>query len=115
MDYGDLVQARVRAAELVHLSPAVIVTTSTPAVAAVRQETGTIPIVFVQVTDPVGVGFVTSLARPGGNVTGFTSSEFSMGGKWIEMLREIDPRVARVAFIFNPRTAPLRRALSKCS
>ena len=104
---GNLVQARVRAAELVRLSPAVIVTNSTPAVAAVRQETGTIPIVFVQVTDPVGAGFVTSLARPGGNVTGFvTISEFSMGGKWIEMLREIDPRVARVAFIFNPRTAP---------
>ena len=103
---GSLEQARVRAAELVRLSPAVIVTNSTPAVAAVRQETGTIPIVFVQVTDPVGSGFVTSLARPGGNVTGFTTSEFPMGGKWIEMLREIDPRVTRVAFIFNPQTAP---------
>jgi ABC-type uncharacterized transport system substrate-binding protein len=102
----NIEQTRVRAAELVRLSPAVIVTNSTPAVTAVRQETGTIPIVFVQVTDPVGSGFVTSLARPGGNVTGFTTSEFPVSGKWIEMLKEIDPRVGRVAFIFNPRTAP---------
>ena len=67
------------------------------------------PIVFVQVTDPVGQGLVASLARPGGNLTGFTTFEFSIGTKWLEMLKELAPRVTRVALVFNPDTAPYRR------
>src|SRR6202012_2731305 len=94
------------AAELVSLKPDVIVANTTPAVAALRQQTTTIPIVFVQVTDPVGQGFVTNLARPGGNVTGFDFVDFSVGGKWIELLKEGAPAVARVAIMYSPRTAP---------
>jgi putative tryptophan/tyrosine transport system substrate-binding protein len=66
----------------------------------------TLPMVFVQVTDPIGSGFVPNLARPGGNVTGFASFEFSIGGKWLETLKEIAPAVTQVAVIFNPQTAP---------
>ncbi len=97
---------RAQAKELVSLKPDVIVGTSTPVVGALRAETRTIPILFVQVVDPVAAGFVTSLARPGGNLTGITNFEFSMGGKWLETLKEISPQLARVAVLYNPKTAP---------
>jgi putative tryptophan/tyrosine transport system substrate-binding protein len=94
------------AKELVGLQPELIFSTNTPATATLLQQTRTIPIVFVQVTDPVGSGFVASLPHPGGNVTGFITMEPTMAGKWLEMLKEIAPRVQRVAFLFNPATAP---------
>ena len=85
------------AKQLVALQPDLILTGSTPATAAMRQQTNTTPIVFAMVGDPVGSGFVASLSRPGGNLTGFTPIENSLGGKWVELLKEIAPRVARVA------------------
>jgi putative ABC transport system substrate-binding protein len=91
--------------ELIDLKPDVIVGVATPAVVALLRETRTIPIVFVQLADPVGQGMVESLAHPGGNATGFALFEFSMGGKWLELLKEIAPGVTRVAVIFNPDTA----------
>jgi ABC-type uncharacterized transport system substrate-binding protein len=94
------------ARELVELKPDLIVAVTTPAVAALLQETRTLPIVFVQVIDPLGRGFISSLARPGGNVTGFVTFEFSMGGKWLETLKQVAPRIVRVALIFHPQTAP---------
>jgi ABC-type uncharacterized transport system substrate-binding protein len=94
------------AKELVGLRPDVILAHTTPATLAVHQETRTIPIVFVQVADPSALPFVASFSRPGGNVTGFTTVEPTMGGKWLEVLKEIAPRVARVAVLFNPATAP---------
>jgi putative ABC transport system substrate-binding protein len=94
------------AKELAALQPDLILTSSTPATAAMLQQTRTIPIIFVMVGDPVGSGFVASLPRPGGNVTGFTPIEDLLGGKWVELLKEIAPRVARVAMLFNPATAP---------
>ncbi len=93
-------------AELVRLAPDVIVANSTPVIAALRQATSTIPIVFAGLNDPVGQGFISSLSRPGGNITGFTFIEFAMVGKWIEMLRDASPDLARVALMFNPDTAP---------
>jgi putative ABC transport system substrate-binding protein len=78
---------------------------ATPSVAALLKETHTIPIVFAVVSDPVGSGFVESLPRPGGNVTGFINLEPTMAGKWLELLKEIAPRVNRVAFLFHPKTA----------
>jgi len=74
-------------------------------VAAVLQQTRTVPIVFVQVADPVGSGFIQSLARPGGNITGLTNFELSMAGKWLELLKEIAPTLTRVAVILHPETA----------
>jgi putative ABC transport system substrate-binding protein len=103
---GDPARMRAEAAELVSLNPDVIVDASTPPVVALRAETRTIPILFVQVIDPVAAGFVTSLARPGGNVTGVTTFEFSMGGKWLETLKDVSPQIARVAVLYNPKTAP---------
>jgi putative ABC transport system substrate-binding protein len=94
------------AKELVALQPELILSHSTPTTAALLQQTRTIPIVFANVSDPVGSSFVASLPRPGGNVTGFMNMEGSMGGKWLELLKEIAPRVNRVAFLFNPATAP---------
>jgi ABC-type uncharacterized transport system substrate-binding protein len=94
------------AKELVALRPDLIVSQNTPTTAALLQQTRTIPIVFVQVVDPVGSRFVASLARPGGNVTGFINLEPTMAGKWLELLKEIAPRVERVAILFNPTTAP---------
>ena len=85
----------------------IIVARSTPMVAALLKETLTIPIVFAVVADPVGSGFVQSFARPGGNVTGFQNYEFTMVGKWVQMLKEIAPQVQRVAFVYNPTTVPL--------
>jgi putative tryptophan/tyrosine transport system substrate-binding protein len=94
------------AKELVALQPDLIVTQNTPTTTAVLQQTSAIPIIFANASDPVGSGFVTSLSRPGGNVTGFVNIEDSMAGKWLELLKEIAPRVARVAAIFNPVLAP---------
>src|SRR5262245_48080561 len=94
------------AKELVALQPDLILTQSTPATAELLQQTRTIPIVFGLLADPIGSGFVTSFARPGGNVTGFVTMQPTMAGKWLELLKEIAPRVARVAMVFNPATAP---------
>ena len=90
------------------MQPDVILGQTTPAVGALMRATPTIPIVFVQVNDPVGQGMVQSLSNPGGHVTGFSAFEFSLGSKWLEILKEIAPHVARVAVIFNPKTAPDR-------
>ncbi|MGB9051957.1 MAG: ABC transporter substrate-binding protein [Pseudolabrys sp.] len=94
------------AKELVSLKPDVILAGSTPVTAALQRETVGIPIVFVVVSDPVGDGFVASLARPGGNITGFINFEHSMGGKWLVLLKEAAPMLKRVATMFNPETAP---------
>ena len=94
------------AKELVASQPDLILSHTTPTTAALLQQTRTIPIVFAFVADPVGSGLVASIPRPGGNVTGFSNLEGSMAGKWLELLKEIAPRVARVAFLFNPATAP---------
>jgi putative ABC transport system substrate-binding protein len=102
---ADLELMKRYAKELVTLQPDLILTSSTPAAAAMLQQTRTIPIVFVIVADPVGSGFVASLPRPGGNATGFTPIVRSLGGKWVELLKEIAPRLARVALLFNPPAA----------
>jgi putative tryptophan/tyrosine transport system substrate-binding protein len=102
----DLNQTNSSLAELVELAPDVLFTNNTPTVLAMREKTKTTPIVFVIVTDPVGSGLVSNLAHPGGNVTGFTNYEFSTSGKWLQMLKEITPGLARAAVIFNPKTAP---------
>jgi putative tryptophan/tyrosine transport system substrate-binding protein len=94
------------AKELVTSQPELILSSSTPTTAALLQQTRSIPIVFAIVTDPVGLGFVESLPRPGGNVTGFTNFESTMAGKWLELLKEVAPRIDRVAFLFNPATGP---------
>jgi putative ABC transport system substrate-binding protein len=97
---------RMIAQELVGLKPDVIQAGSTPATAALQRSTRRIPIVFAGVSDPVGEGFIASLARPGGNLTGFINLEASIGGKWVELLKEVAPAIERVAAIFNPDTAP---------
>jgi len=103
---ADPARMRAHAAELVRLPSEVILAVSSAVVAALRQETSSIPIVFVQVAEPVAQGFVASMARPGGNVTGFTNIEPSLGGKWLEVLKEIAPQVAQVALLLNLETAP---------
>jgi ABC-type uncharacterized transport system substrate-binding protein len=103
---ADITQTQLYAAELVRSAPELILANSTPALAALQQKTRTIPLVFVQVIDPVTRGFVATLARPGGNITGFTNFEFPMGSKWVEILKEVVPVSARVATIYNPNTAP---------
>jgi putative ABC transport system substrate-binding protein len=105
---GDVERVRAFAKELVGKSPNVLFATSTPTLTALRPETAAIPIVFVQVSDPIGDGFVASFARPGGNITGLTNFEPSMAGKWLEILKEIVPSVKRVALLFNPDTSPGR-------
>ena len=96
---------RVIAKEFIDLQPDVLVAGNTPAVLSLLRETRTIPIVFTLLSDPVGSGVVASLARPGGNATGFTAFEFSLAGKWLEMLKDIAPAVKRVALLFNPDTS----------
>ena len=91
---------------MVSSAPDVIVGNSTPVVAALRQATTSIPIVFAGLNDPVGQGFISSLAHPGGNITGFTTIDFPMIGKWLDMLRDVIPDMSRVALMFNPETAP---------
>jgi putative ABC transport system substrate-binding protein len=98
-------QVQMLARELVATQPEVIFAQSRPATAALRNETRTIPIVFSYVIDPIGAGFVTSFARPGGNITGFMAYEPSVVGKWMSMLKEIAPQTARVALLGNPKTA----------
>src|SRR6266851_3152072 len=102
---GDPTLFRNYAAELVGLAPDAILGSTAPAVRALREETRTIPIVFVFVPDPVGLGYVQSLARPGANITGFSSYDAAIIGKWLQLLKEVAPRVTRVAVIFNPDTA----------
>jgi putative ABC transport system substrate-binding protein len=99
---GDAARLRAHAAELASLGLDVIFTSGTPSTTALRQAAPTTPIVFVNVTDPVASGLVSSLAHPGGNVTGFSNFELTMGGKWLEMLKEVAPGVNRIAVIVNP-------------
>jgi putative ABC transport system substrate-binding protein len=103
---ADPDQAQSFAKELVALRPDALVGNSTPATAALLHETRTIPVVFVGVSDPVGSGFVASIARPDGNTTGFTNFEPSLTGKWLQLLKEIAPGILRVGVLFNPKTAP---------
>jgi putative tryptophan/tyrosine transport system substrate-binding protein len=105
---GDATRIKGYAAEMVSAGPDLILATSTPVLEALRQG-NPLPIVFVQVTDPIGQGFIASLARPGGNITGFINFEPAMASKWLEMLKEIAPGVARVALMFNPDTAAFAR------
>ena len=101
---GEILQRFAK--ELVALQPDLVLTQNTPTTASVLQQTRTIPILFVNISDPVGSGFVTSFPRPGGNVTGFINLEPTLAGKWLELLKEIAPYVNRVAFLFNPASAP---------
>jgi ABC-type uncharacterized transport system substrate-binding protein len=103
---ADPDRMRTYAAELIGMAPDVILAMTTPITAALLRQTRTIPIVFVIVSDPLGSGFVESLARPGGNATGFINLESSLVEKWIELLKEIAPQVSRAAMMFNPETAP---------
>ena len=99
-------RAEMLAKELVELRPDVILSNASPATAALQRETSVIPIVFTGVADPVGSGFVASLARPGGNITGFLLFEASITGKWLAMLKEVAPDLARAALVINPKSAP---------
>jgi putative ABC transport system substrate-binding protein len=99
---GDPGRARAYAAELVKLKPDVVFAAPTSSVAALQRETRSVPIVFAQVADPVGAGFVASLARPGGAITGFANFEYAIGAKWLELLKQIAPRVTSVAVIYDP-------------
>src|SRR5262245_52254402 len=110
---GDIDRIRALAKEVVEQKPDLIVAETTPAVAALSRESRTIPIVFVNVSDPIGSGFVASLARPGGAITGFTSNEPTLGGKWPQLLKEIAPAVARVGFMFNPDTGTYAEAFMR--
>ena len=101
----DVDRINAYAIELVEMGPELIVTASTPGVQAVRRRTESMPIIFVNVADPVAVGLVPNLARPGGSITGFTVSDQTICGKWLEIVKEIAPRTSRVALIFNPDTA----------
>jgi ABC-type uncharacterized transport system substrate-binding protein len=102
---GNEQQVQILVKELLALSPDVIVAQSTPLIAAFRRESRNVPIVFVAVGDPIGAGFIANLARPGSNLTRLTLYEGSVAGKWLAMLKEIDPRVTRAAFIINPKTS----------
>ncbi len=104
---GDVAHARQFAKELLDLRSDVILANSTPVAVAVRDTTRTTPTVFVQVSDPVTAGVVQSLTRPGGNLTGFTNFEPSMASKWLELVKRVAPNITRVAYLFNPNTAPL--------
>jgi putative ABC transport system substrate-binding protein len=108
IDYRSATADRIRplAKELVNLEPDVLLAHSTPVAAALQQETHTIPIVFLEVSDPIGSGFIASLARPGGNLTGLLLYEEGIPGKWLAMLKEVEPALARVALMANPKTTP---------
>jgi putative ABC transport system substrate-binding protein len=103
---ADLNRTSALAKEMVATRPDIILTATTPATAAVKRESSAIPIVFTIVSDPVGAGFVASLPRPGGNITGFTHTDAGLGGKWLGLLKEIAPGIKRAGIMFNPDTAP---------
>src|ERR1700759_2466508 len=103
---GDIVLTRLYAEQLVQLAPDVLLGNGTPATVALKQATSTIPIVFSVVNDPVGQGIISSMAHPGGNITGFSFLEYSMVGKSLEMLKRIAPHSKSVAIMFNPETYP---------
>ena len=103
---GNRERARTYAEELVKLAPDVILSASTTNLLALRRATSSIPVVFLQVSDPMAQGFVSSVTHPGGNITGFSAYEFSIGGKWIELLKEVAPKLNRVAVMSNPTTSP---------
>jgi putative ABC transport system substrate-binding protein len=103
---GDPGRIRANVAEIAGLAPDLIVAQNTPMVAVLRKQVTHIPVVFVQVSDPVGDGFVSTLARPGGNITGFTNTMSSLGGKWVELLRDAVPGLKRVGFLYNKAVAP---------
>lgn len=103
---GDPDLVRSHSADLVAIKPDAILGDGTSATVGLHEATKTIPIIFVQVTDPVGTGLVSSLARPGGNVTGFSNYEFGMGGKWLDIVRQIKPSVQRVGVLYNPHVGP---------
>jgi putative ABC transport system substrate-binding protein len=108
---GNLAKMSGAADELVALAPELIYATGLPPVQALRQRTSTIPIIFSLVADPVGFGLVQSLSRPGGNVTGFVVWDLSIGGKWMQLLQEVAPRIRRVGIMYNPNTAPYAPSL----
>src|SRR5215468_1867535 len=110
---GDGNVLRDHAAQLLAIAPDLILANSTPVTVALREQSQTVPIVFTQVTDPVGQGLVPNLAHPGGNLTGFTSFEFSIGTKWLEALKQTAPNVTRVALVFNPQSAPFAEMFLK--
>jgi putative tryptophan/tyrosine transport system substrate-binding protein len=103
---GDLARIRGLAKDLVEQQPDLILASNSPGVAALMRETRTIPIVFASLSDPVDSGLISNLARPGANVTGFSAFEYSLAGKWLEVLKAIAPGISRVALVFNPETAP---------
>jgi putative ABC transport system substrate-binding protein len=103
---GDAELARIYAAQLIGLMPDVILADSTASLMVIQQATSTVPVVFFAVSDPVAQGFVASLTQPGGNLTGFSAYEFSVGGKWVDLLKEAAPGLARVAVMFNPEMSP---------
>lgn len=109
---GDVAKLRALAAQMVGTRPDLIVAITTPAVAALRQETRDIPLVFGNMSDPVDGGYVQSMARPGGNITGFTSFEYSIGGKWVELLKEAVPPLQRVLVLFNENNYTSRALLA---
>ena len=103
---GDAELARIYGAQLIGLMPDVIVVSTSTNLTVIQQATTTIPVVFLSVSDPVAQGFVASMTRPGGNITGFAQNEFSVGGKWLGLLRDVAPSLARIAVMFNPETSP---------
>lgn len=103
---GDRARIARLAEELIALKPDILLAVGTPSVEELRQRTTTIPVVFAVVTDPVNQGFVQNLARPGGNITGFTDYDGPLAGKWLEMLTQVTPKVSRVFVVYNPATAP---------
>jgi putative ABC transport system substrate-binding protein len=107
---GDNAERMRTAREIVTQPADVVVVETTVGVATLSRESRTIPMIFVNVSDPVGGGFVENLAHPGGNITGFMSNEPTLGGKWPELLKEIAPRIARVGFLYNPDTASYAEA-----
>jgi putative ABC transport system substrate-binding protein len=109
---GDPTRIQSTVADMISAAPDAILAVATPVLVALQKQTRTIPLVFVNVSDPVDGGFVQSMARPGGNVTGFTSFEYSIGGKWIELLKEVVPSLTRVLVVLNPENYTSRALLT---